>query len=89
MFHSPLSALHSYRSCVEEDELRLPLCMLRPGLLSGDAVRIHGLKGRSDLNGQRGTLLKWVVASGRWAVVVHETGERVRVKEDNLKKTSR
>ena len=40
-------------------------------LAVGCSAKIIGLKNRSDLNGQRATLLGWVDASLRWAIVVH------------------
>ena len=40
-------------------------------LAVGCSAKIIGLKSRSDLNGQRATLLGWVDASSRWAIVMH------------------
>ena len=40
-------------------------------LAVGCSAKIIGLKNRSDLNGQRATLLGWVDASLRWAIVMH------------------
>jgi hypothetical protein len=34
----------------------------------GRRVRIHGLKGRSDLNGKCGTIVQLVQSKGRWVV---------------------
>lgn len=44
---------------------------------------IVGLRGRSDLNGQIGTLLQWLPAKERWAVAVR--AERVLIRLTNLR----
>lgn len=54
----------------------------------GQTVEIRNLRARTDLNGKRCLTLRFFEASGRWAVVVGETGECVRVKPENLAPTT-
>ena len=54
----------------------------------GDMVQIEGLKSRADLNGTRGVLLKWNAAASRWAVTVVATDEKVKVRHENLRRSS-
>jgi hypothetical protein len=54
----------------------------------GDMVQIEGLKSRADLNGATGVLLKWNAAASRWAVAVVATDEKVKVRHENLRRSS-
>ena len=54
----------------------------------GDMVQIEGLKSRADLNGTTGVLLKWNAAASRWAVTVVATDEKVKVRHENLRRSS-
>lgn len=51
-----------------------------------DAVCIDGLRARPDLNGQTGVLLRWMAEAERWGVEVVATGERVKVRPENLRR---
>ena len=55
-------------------------------MLVGSTVIIHGLFSRADLNGRKARIIGWDVAPGkRWVVEVERTGERVRIKQANLR----
>lgn len=55
-------------------------------MLVGSTVIIHGLASRADLNGRKARVIGWDVAPGkRWVVEVERTGERVRIKQANLR----
>ena len=60
-----------------------PLCLEMP-LRSGCKAQIVGLKGRGDLNGTAVTLLALDADSGRWGVQSYLSGERVKVRVENL-----
>lgn len=49
-------------------------------------VKLHGLNGRSDLNGQVGEVLG-LLSGGRYPVKVLSSGEQVRIKPWNLERT--
>merc|ERR1712100_936379 len=51
--------------------------------LIGKKVRIHDLVSRSDLNGERGTILDWLESRHRYNVRV-DNGEVIAVKASNL-----
>lgn len=53
----------------------------------GSTATITGLKGRSELNGKRVSLLSWAESSSRWATLLHHSPEEkgVCVKPLNLK----
>ena len=53
------------------------------GVGEGDEVEVVGLRGRVDLNGQRGVALKYGEEEGRWNVRLRD-GKGVRIKPDNL-----
>ena len=81
---------------LDSDDTRVMLDALRAlgcGVdLSGSTVRIHGLKGRQDLNGRVGSLIALPNEAGRWGVAVAcrlangrwKLQECVQVKVDNL-----
>ena len=52
--------------------------------LEGQEVVIHGLKGRPELNGQRGRALKWNSETRRIGVEVEGMG-KLSVKADNVR----
>ena len=54
----------------------------------GDMVQIEGLKSRADLNGRTGVLLQWNAAASRWGVAVVGTDEKVKVRHENLRRSS-
>ena len=54
-------------------------------LIAGDKVRIHGLKGRADLNGAIATVLDTPEA-GKYKVEL-PSGEKVKVKQQNVSTT--
>ena len=43
-----------------------------------------GLQVRTDLNGRKVRVVRWVEERGRWTVKVVGTGEKVNVREQNL-----
>lgn len=47
-------------------------------------MEIKELRSRTDLNGKRCLVLRFDEPSGRWAVVVGDTGDSVRIKPHNL-----
>lgn len=53
-------------------------------LRAGECVRLHSLKGRADLNGAIGTILRYDVSKGRYAVETR--GESVLLKLANLER---
>ena len=54
------------------------------GVRSGCHVRIDGLIGRSELNGQVGVARRYDANAGRWEVACGVAGEQVRIKEERL-----
>ena len=54
-------------------------------LAAGDKVRIHGLKGRADLNGAIATVLE-APEAGKYKVEL-PSGEKVKVKQQNVSTT--
>eukprot|EP00966_Prymnesium_polylepis_P251690 5818701-Prymnesium_polylepis.1 len=53
--------------------------------LAGNLVVVHGMKGRTDLNGKTVELVEWRKASGRWAAKTKEVQwEVVQMKPLNL-----
>ena len=53
------------------------------GAKPGHTVKFQGLKGAAHLNGQEGTLVKYVKKEGRWSVRC-EDGNTVNAKPENL-----
>jgi hypothetical protein len=53
-------------------------------LRNGTMVTCTGLVTRSDLNGQRGTILEFDQGRERYSVSLAGTGEKARFKRDNL-----
>ena len=76
---------HRAASSAEISTLATPAALADS--LVGESVVLTGLKGRADLNGEAGTLLKWVEATQRWAVRVRaETPreEKILVRPANI-----
>ena len=63
---------------------RRTLAEYKGGLEPGCKAELHGLQGRSDLNGATGIVHEWIPDVGRWAVQCDGEGGFVRVKADNL-----
>merc|ERR1712137_111449 len=53
-------------------------------LCEGADVELHGLKGAAELNGRRGRLLRFDMASGRWEVKVVGAGGK-KLKPENVR----
>ena len=52
--------------------------------VAGMHARVHGLKGRPDLNGAAVSLLHFDAEAGRWAVRDVVSDERVKIRPSNL-----
>jgi len=66
-------------SCDEMD----PASDSAGSLCDGLAVRLHSLKGATELNGKLAFLMRFLLDSGRWEVAVEAVGKK-RIKADNL-----
>ncbi len=53
-----------------------------PTVAVGDTVMVHGLQGRAELNGQRGTLLSFDAGKNRWEIQL--ASERALIKPGTL-----
>ena len=51
-------------------------------------VEIHGLNGRPELNGQKALAMHYDESAGRYAAILEQTGECVRIKPSNLQLAS-
>eukprot|EP00927_Polykrikos_kofoidii_P046081 TRINITY_DN40274_c0_g1_i1.p1 TRINITY_DN40274_c0_g1~~TRINITY_DN40274_c0_g1_i1.p1 ORF type:complete len:865 (+),score=168.48 TRINITY_DN40274_c0_g1_i1:342-2936(+) len=61
-----------------------PPSMAAPVFNFGDIVMVKGLKAAAYLNGQHGKLGRFDVSTGRWEVILADTGEAKAVKPENL-----
>ena len=48
-------------------------------------VLIHGLSSRLELNGQRATIVSFDAVTGRYAVSLATTSEKMKIREANIK----
>ena len=53
-------------------------------LKAGQTVYINGLLRRTDLNNKLCELVRWHVHVGRWEILLHNCGERILVRSENI-----
>ena len=51
----------------------------------GDHVIVHGLRNKSELNGKRGKILKWLQSKGRYEVKLNKEKKSISILPSNIK----